>query len=461
MNGVQVHLPTLLTDAHPLRTLRDAENYLARLEAGSGKIEAAARDMRDRVAQGIRPPKFILDETAAQIARFCAPEPAHNVLVSGFAERLRKIGAIEPARRASMTAAAERLVKEKLYPAYRRAQDQLSTSAARAGDEAGVGRFPRGGEAYAFFLRRYTTTEMSGEDVHRKGLEQVARIESEMSGLLEKLNYTTGSVRERVRRLGADNYYPDTPDVRDRVLADYKKIIAEAAARSGEAFDRRPKSDCIVQRIPEFQEANAAANYQPPPADGSRPGIFRVPLPGPRFSRFRMRTLAHHEAIPGHHFHIALQVEMTSLPRFRRHSPFAPMSAFAEGWALYAERLASDLGWLRDDPVSDIGRLEDELFRARRLVVDTGLHLKRWTRHQAIDYGIQRSEVDRYVVWPGQACSYMIGQLKILELRERAKRQLGPRFSLRAFHNAVLGNGSIPLTLLERVVDEWIAREKA
>jgi uncharacterized protein (DUF885 family) len=461
MRGVQSGIPTLLTDLHPVKTVRDAENYLSRLEAAGAKLDQASADARNRAAEGFRPPRFILDESAAQMRRFTAPEPARNILVTSFAERLQKVETVDAKQRGAMTAAAERLVRDSLYPAYRRASDAVATIAAKATDEAGISRFPHGAEAYAFYLRRYTTTAMTAEEVHRKGLDEVARIEGEMDGLLRRLGYTEGSVRARGVKLAADNQYPDTPDVRVRVLADYSKMVAEAAARSAEAFDRRPAAPCIVQRIPEFQEANAAANYQSPPDDGSRPGIFRVPLRGPRFSRAGMRTLAHHEAIPGHHFQLALQTEMKSLPAFRRLNPFGPMSAFSEGWALYAERLASELGWFRDDPVSDIGRLEGELFRARRLVVDTGLHTKKWTRQQAIEYGINRSEVDRYITWPGQACSYKIGQLKILELRDMAKQRLGARFSLKEFHNVVLGNGSIPLAMLERVVGEWVKGKSA
>jgi len=282
-----------------------------------------------------------------------------------------------------------------------------------------------------------------------------------MDGLLKKLGYAAGPIKDRMKKLEDDNLYPDGPDVRARVLADYEGILRDAVARSAEAFNVHPRATCIVQRIPEFQEANAAANYQAPPRDGSRPGVFRVPLPGPRFSRAGMRTLTYHEAIPGHHFQLALQVEMTTLPQFRRSNPFGPLSAFTEGWGLYAERLAGDLGWYKDDAVGDLGRLQGELFRARRLVVDTGLHAQKWTRQQAIDYGIQQSEVDRYVVMPGQACSYKIGQLKILELRETARRALGARFSLKDYHDVIWGGGSIPLTLLERVVREWIASAKS
>jgi uncharacterized protein (DUF885 family) len=448
--GVQVRLPGFLTDLHPVRNRRDAENYLARLEAAGPKISQATRMMEDRAKQGIRLPGFISVETVNQMKRFSAPEPAQNILVASFAQRLKKIDGT-----AAMIASAEKIVRDSVYPAYRRAIDSLATENAKATEDAGLWRLPKGADAYAFYLRRFTTTNLTAEEIHQKGLSEVARIEAEMDALFPKLGLRDGSIVARWEKLQSDNLYPDGPGVRARVLADYEKIIRENNERSLEAFDRRPKAACIVQRIPEFEEANAAANYSAPPIDGSRPGIFRVPLPGPRFSRAGMRTLAAHEAIPGHHFQSALQVEMVSLPAFRRQNGFGILSAFAEGWGLYAERLVSELGWYTDDVVSDIGRLNGELFRAKRLVVDAGLHAKRWTREQSVAYGIARSEVDRYVVMPAQACSYKIGQMKLLELREEAKMRMGARFSLKGYHNLVLGAGRLPLTLLERTVRDW------
>ncbi len=453
--GVQVRLPSLMTDLHPLRNSRDAENYLARLEAAGPKIDQALDIMQDRAKQGIRLPGFISVETVSQMKRFTAPDATQNILVTSFGQRLKNINTLDPEKRAALTANAEKIVRDSVYPSYRRAMDGLATVNAKASDDAGLSRLPKGAEAYSFYLRRFTTTNFTAEQIHQKGLSEVARIEGEMNGLFQKLGYQDGTIIARFEKLQKDNLYPDGPDVRDRVLADYAKIIQGNNERSLEAFNRRPKAACTVQRIPEFQEANAAANYQGPPKDGSRPGIFRVPLRGPEFSRVGMRTLAAHEAIPGHHFQIATQVELTSLPAFRRQNPFGSMSAFTEGWGLYAERLASELGWYQNDPVSDIGRLNGELFRAKRLVVDTGLHTKHWTRQQAMDYGIPQSEVDRYVMMPGQACSYKIGQMKILELREEAKGAMGAKFSLKEFHNIVLGNGSIPLMLLESTVRTW------
>src|SRR5579883_540651 len=393
--GVQVRLPSLMTDLHPLRTPRDADNYISRLEQAGPKIDEASKMMRDRAAQGIRLPGFIAVETINQMKRFTTPAPADNILVTSFQQHLQGIKELDPAKRTALTARVETLVRENIYPSYRRATDDLATLNAKASEDAGLWRLPKGADAYSFYLRRFTTTTLTPTQIHQKGLDEVARIEAEMDGLFQKLGYKDGTIIARFQKLEQDNQYPDTPDARDKVLADYTRIIEQNNERSLEAFAHRPKAKCIVQRIPEFQEANAAANYQGPPPDGSRPGIFRVPLRGPRFSRVGMRTLAAHEAIPGHHFQIATQVELTTLPRFRRQNPFGSMSAFTEGWGLYAERIASEMGWYKDDPVSDLGRLNAELFRARRLVVDTGLHAQRWTREQSIQYEIQQSEVDR------------------------------------------------------------------
>src|SRR5690606_11258802 len=206
---------------------------------------------------------------------------------------------------------------------------------------------------------------------------------------------------------------------------------------------------------------SAAASYTAPPLDGSRPGVYQMPLRANRLTNFGLRTLVYHEAVPGHHFQVALSVENDALPKFRQTRALGGISAFSEGWALYAERLAAENGWYEGDPEGLLGQLDAELFRARRLVVDTGLHAKRWTRQQAIEYGIEASEVERYVVMPGQACAYMIGQLKLIELRDRGRRELGDRFSFKAFHSAVLGAGTVPLDLLEKIVDEHIAEVRA
>jgi uncharacterized protein (DUF885 family) len=266
-------------------------------------------------------------------------------------------------------------------------------------------------------------------------------------------------VKERVDRLKKDLSYPLTEEGRKQIMADTDALIREAERRSSLQFDVRPNGPVIAQPYPRFREANAAASYTPPPLDGSRPAIFQMPLRPDRMTKFGLRTLVHHETVPGHHFQIALMVENASLPKFRQAGLFGGASATIEGWALYAEKLAAESGWYGDDLEGLLGQLDGELWRARRLVVDTGLHAKKWTREQSIEYGIPPSEVERYVVLPGQACSYMIGQLKILELRDRAKTRLKDKFSERAFHNAVLAAGAVPLDLLEREVTRSLRLE--
>jgi uncharacterized protein (DUF885 family) len=372
-------------------------------------------------------------------------------------ERMGKLGSLSAADQESFAGAAEKTVSESVIPVFRRARALLQGQSAQAKPDAGWCRFPRGEDAYADALRRSTTTEMSAKEIHQLGLKEVVRIEGEMDKLLRQLGYREGSIKDRMEKLENDSQPPADPDPRPGLLGRYDRILRDAERRAALIFDLRPKAPVEVRREPPFTEKSAAAHYTVPARDGSRPGIFWAPLPGPKFGMLEMRTLVYHEAVPGHHFQIALQNEMPGLPRFRQDRVFGFISAHGEGWALYAEQLAAESGRYQDDLKGHLGQLEDELFRARRLVVDTGLHAKHWTRQQAIDYGIPPVEVERYVVWPGQACSYKIGMLKILELRDQAKRELGPRFSLKEFHNAVLRAGSVPLTVLEQVVADYIA----
>jgi uncharacterized protein (DUF885 family) len=239
-------------------------------------------------------------------------------------------------------------------------------------------------------------------------------------------------------------------------MKDTNAFIQDALKRSQSLFDLQPKTTVIAQPFPRFREASAAANYNRAPLDGSRPAIFQIPLREQRMTKFGLRSLVYHETVPGHHFQIALEQENPALPRFRQARVLGGISALSEGWALYAEKLVSENGWYEGDPEGMLGMLDAQLFRARRLVVDTGLHAKHWTRQQAIDYGIEASEVERYVVNPGQACAYMIGQLKLLELRDKARNTLGAKFSPPAFHDVVLKTGTAPLDMVGVEVDRYI-----
>jgi uncharacterized protein (DUF885 family) len=455
-NGVNVGIIEMMTVRHPLSTERDATNYVAALGQVGVRMQEAIAEARRLSGKNLIPPRFIIQATLTQMKQFIGTPPAQNPFVTTFEQRMSAISAMPERRRSELRDQAIDMVTKEVYPAWEKAIELMDSLVARSSDDAGLWRFPGGSEAYAHFLRRFTTTNLSADQIHEIGLREVARIEKEMDGLLRELNRTEGPLKDRIAKLRADLGYPLTEDGRKAIMSDVERILRDAEKRSQTLFDQRPKATVIAQPFPRFRESNAAANYNGPSPDGSRPGIFQIPLRPERMTKFGLRSLVYHETVPGHHFQIAYQVENKSLPRFRQIGAFGGISALVEGWGLYAERLAAEAGWYDGDLEGRLGQLDSELFRARRLVVDTGIHAKHWTRRQAIDYGIEASEVERYVVYPGQACSYMIGELKIIDLREKARRALGNKFSLNQFHNTVLSAGTLPLEVLERQVDSYI-----
>jgi uncharacterized protein (DUF885 family) len=454
--GVNVGLVSLMTVSHPIAGESDADNYVARLGQLAPRMEEAIAEARRIADLGLIPPRFIIRATLAQMRQFVAPPPAQNPLVTSFADRMAAGNAVAAERREALRAAAEQVVASAVYPVWRKAIALIEPLDARATDDAGLWRYKDGAQAYADALRRYTTTSLTANEIHEIGLREVARLEREMDAVFKRLGRTQGSITERIAQLKKDLTYPLTEEGRGTIMADIESIMRDAEKRAESQFDRRPKAMVIARPYQRFQEANAAASYTAPPRDGSRPGIFQMPLRPERMTKFGLRTLVYHETVPGHHFQIALELENESVPQFRRMRALGGISAFSEGWGLYAEGLAAESGWYDNDLEGLLGQLDAALWRARRLVVDTGLHAKRWTRQQAIDYGIEASEIERYVVLPGQACAYMLGHLKIVELREKARAALGSRFSIREFHNLVLGTGTVPLDLLERQVDAYI-----
>lgn len=458
--GLHVNIVNFMSQSHPIRNKRDIENYLARLALVAGQIDDGIAIAKDTAARGFLMPDFITKSVLGQFERFLSNSPHENRFVASLDERAAKLKDVSEAERAGFVAAAEKITTEQIIPAFKRAQAMLQEQLPKTNDHAGLCWLPGGDAAYANALKRNTTTDLTAAQIHELGLKEVVRIEKEMDGYFRKLGYTTGTIEERFQKL-EDDQQPKDADPRPAMLARFEQILADAQQRSKLVFDITPKAPCVVKREPPFTESTAAAHYTGPAKDGSRPGIFWAPLPGPKFEIATMRTLVYHEGVPGHHFQIALQRETESLPRFRRDGVFGGGSAFAEGWALYAEQLAAENHWYEGDLVGHLGQLYDELFRARRLVVDTGLHAMKWTRQQAIDFGIKASEVERYVMNPGQACAYKIGMLKILELRAKAQRELGAKFDLKQFHNVVLQNGNVPLAVLAQVIDDWIASKKA
>ncbi|MBB5016308.1 DUF885 domain-containing protein [Rehaibacterium terrae] len=470
--GVQNGIPTFLATQHPVDSRRDADNYLARLAAIPTAFDQVMDGLRLREDKGILPPRFVVEKVLAEMNGFVGAAPEENILYTSFAEKLAKLpaGTLDEAARERLLGEARRLIAERVYPAYQMFIDYYDGLLPRARGNNGVWELPDGAGFYAWSVRSNTTTDISADEVHELGLAEVARIEAEMDAILRGEGLEEGSIGERVQVIAKreDQLYPDSDAGRQQIIDDFQAIIDEADASLDEYFDVRPRIGVRVERVPEFREKTAPGAYYTTPAfDGSRPGIFYINLRSTdEIARFGMRTLAYHEAIPGHHFQLAIQQELTGVPTFRKILPF---TAYAEGWALYAERVASEAGF-HPTPLDELGRLQAEMFRAVRLVVDSGMHHKRWTREQAIDYMREKTgmpegdvvaEIERYLVWPGQALAYKVGMNHILALREQAQAALGDKFDIRRFHNVVLTGGAMPLTLLSRRVEAWIAREQA
>ena len=465
IGGFHLGLVDFLTNTHPVRNKRDVENYLARLSRVAGVLDEGIAETKAAAAAGVIAPRFILQRVIDQIDGFVATPPADNVLVNTLGPRMAALGdRLTAGEQKSFLAAAEKEVRATVLPAYQRIRDVLTEQLPLAKDDAGLWRLPKGEAAYRFALRSNTTTTLTSDEIHAIGLREVAKLETEMLEIFLQLGITKGSTQERLEKLNESLMLPADPDPRAVLLERVKKVVADAEVRSAEAFDLRPKAPVTVKREPAFSEQSAAAHYTDPAPDGSIPGIYWIPLadltPRVTWLGASLKSTAYHEAIPGHHFQFAIQQEAKDLPRYRKLGIFGGNSAYIEGWALYAERLANENGWYEGDLTGRLGFLALQLFRARRLVVDTGLHAQKWTRQQAIDYGFTQQEIERYIVWPGQACSYMIGQLRIMELREKARTELGPKFSIKEFHNVVLRGGSLPLDVLAQEVDAWIADAK-
>lgn len=456
--GANVQLVETLTLRHPLATGKDASNYVKRLAQMGQRMDESRVEAKRIAAEGLIPPAFIIKTTLASMRTFREVPPERNALVTVLAQKMGAIEGMAPAQRTKLQAEATRLVGAGVYPAWDRSIELLESLQSKATDDAGLWRFKGGAEAYAYFLNRFTTTDYTPEQIHQIGLKQVASIEGQMDTILKQLGRKDGTVRARIEKLRNDLRYPDPTSeaARAAIMKDTNAFIQDALKRSQSLFDRQPKTKVIAQPFPRFREQSAAANYNRAPLDGSRPAIFQIPLRDARMTRFGLRSLVYHETVPGHHFQIALEQENTSLPRFRQARVLGGISALSEGWALYAEKLVAENGWYQGDPEGQLGMLDAQLFRARRLVVDTGLHAKHWTRQQAIDFGLEPSEVERYVVNPGQACAYMIGQLKLLELRDQARETLGAKFKPQAFHDVVLNTGTAPLDMVATEVDRYI-----
>ena len=471
--GVQSQTPDFLINVHGIGDLRGAEDYLSRLGEVGRKFDQVLDGLAVRERKGVMPPRFVIERVLAEMRAFAGKPTLESPLYLHFARKVDALPGLPSANRQALLARCARAIESGVVPAYRKLIAYFEGQRSRSSTDDGVWKLPDGDAYYAYRLRSETTTAMTPQAVHDLGLVEVARIEEELRLLLAaQAQLQPGETPARaVARLSRDPryLYPDTDDGRKAALSDYSRMIADQLVRSRALIGLAPKASIEVRRVPEFKEATTpAAYYSVPAADGTRPGIFYANLRNMNeVPTFSMRTLAVHEGVPGHHLQVSLAQEQSGVPTFRTVVPF---TAYSEGWALYAEWLATELGVYKDDPMSDVGRLRDEMLRAVRLVVDTGIHFKRWPREKAIAYmqdktGLPEStvvsEVERYIVNPGQACAYKVGMMRIRAARERARVALGPRFdasALKDFHDVVLSSGALPLEVLDEQVDAWINR---
>ena len=462
--GAYQSTPDFLANQHTIETAADADAYVARVNAFADVLLAETDRLKEDYALGVIPPDFILAKAIRQQDGVLATPAATSPLTQSVVDR---------ARAKDLTgdwgAQVERLVTERVYPALAAQNAVLKAAQPNAVHEASVRRLPQGEQYYANSLRYITTTRLTADEIHRTGVEQMADLTARADVLLKAQGLTQGSVAERIKALGDDPkyVYANTDAGKAELIAKLNAQMADMQARLPNAFGRLPKAKVEIKRVPPEIEAGAPMGYYNSPSlDGTRPGIYWINLKDTaEWPSWTLPTLTYHEATPGHHLQISLQQESESAPLLMNLLGF---SSYVEGWGLYAEQLADELGAYENDPVGQIGYLQSLMFRAARLVVDTGIHSKGWSREEGIRYmmeaygdqeGAATSEVERYCGWPGQACAYKVGHNEWVRLREKAKTSLGPKFDIKGFHDTALAAGGVPLSVLERIVDGWVATQ--
>lgn len=473
MYGVHAELPAFLINMHKIDSVSDAKAYIARLEKFPKVMDDVKKGLELREMNQIMPPSFVFAHTIEASENVISGKPfeksaEQSALLADFTEKVEELD-ISPEEKSALIRKAQETLVSSVKPAYENLIATLKDQYQRSTREHGVWKFPKGKEFYNTALNRMTTTELSAEEIHEIGLQEVARIHKEMEEIKEEVGFE-GSLQDFFGFMREDEqfYYPNTPEGKEKYLTEAKEIINTMKGRLDELFLTRPKADIVVKAVEPFREKSAGkAFYQQPALDGSRPGTYYANLYDMEaMPIYQMEALAYHEGIPGHHMQIAIAQELDDLPMFRKLGRY---TAYVEGWGLYSEKIPKEIGFY-EDPYSDFGRLAMELWRSIRLVVDTGIHDKKWTREEAIDYYIENSPnaesdavkmVERHIVMPGQATAYKIGMNRILELREKAKKELKDDFSIKEFHDVVLMRGAIPLNVLEDHVDQWIKEKKS
>ena len=470
ISGVTVNMPQFLTDTHVIKNEKSVRRYLSRLrEFGRVLRETHARVIDDR-ANGVIPPDFVIEKALVGMNKFIEGGADNSPLVTTLGPKLDELEDVDETAAAAFINEAKQLVSSEVIPGYEAIIGLFESMLPEATHDAGIWRLPNGEKIYAAKLRSNTTTQYSPEEIHATGLAEVDRIEGEMLDILDSQGIMGDSFAERIRVLMDDpaHQFPNTDEGRAEMIAYLEAFDQKVMAIAADYFVTIPPQPLEIVRVPEYsQDSSPGGYYNGPALDGSRPGRFYINQKDTADNpRWTLPTLMIHEGSPGHHFQISTSQLIEGVPLLRRLSPF---NAFSEGWALYSERIAkTDMGLYDDDPLGDLGRLQAEMFRAVRLVVDTGMHAKRWSREQAIEYMTAKTgmtneevtrEIERYVVWPGQATAYKTGQLALLEMREDTEDALGERFSLRDFHEAVLMNGAMPLDILKETMADWAASQ--
>ena len=471
MFGFHSMVPSFLINMHQVSNSEDAEAYVSRLEGVSDYFDKLIARLKTGEEEGILPPRFVFLRVigdAQNIISGVPFEPGNDssALYQDIHRKVSKLDADE-ATKADLLKRAEAALRDSVHPAYEKLITFLKEQEQRATTDDGIWKWPEGDAYYANALKRTTTTDLTAEEIHRIGLKEVARIHNEMRDIMKQVNFK-GDLQDFFQFMREDErfYYPNTDKGKQAYMDSATAIIDNMRERLDELFIVKPKANMVVKRVEAFREASAGkAFYNQPAPDGSRPGMYYANLHDTKnMPKYEMEALAYHEGIPGHHMQIAIAQELEGVPKFRK---FGGYTAYIEGWGLYCEKIPKEMG-LYQDPYSDFGRLAMELWRACRLVVDTGIHDKKWTREEGIAYyqkNTSASErecvrmVERHIVMPGQATAYKIGMMKILELREKAKAQLDDQFDIRQFHDVILKQGALPLDMLEKQVDDWVASQ--
>jgi uncharacterized protein (DUF885 family) len=466
IGGIHLNTIEFMNSVHPIRSESEAKAFIKRTDLIKEVYGGLLNHLEKQASNGVFPPEFVYVHVINQLDEFINISNIEHPLYKQFMLKVGELDLNED-KVDYLEEEISRSIDESVTPGFKLLRDFMASTQKNANKNHGIWSQPGGDEYYKLKIRTFTTTDYSPEKIHQMGLSEVKRISSRMREILTSLGYDENkSVGELMNELNEDPdfLYADTPDRKEIVLKDYTDMVNEAIRVMTDYFHTMPKSEVVVKAVPEYSEQNAAGGYyQSPALDGSRPGVFYANLYDIKQTpTYSMRTLAYHEATPGHHHQIAHSLENEELTLYRRFGYYT--SAFAEGWALYSEILALEAG-LAENPYDELGILQSELFRANRLVVDTGMHYKRWTREEAMDYmksvtGMSdtevRVEIERYIVWPGQALSYKVGMIKILELRERAMKELGDKFNIKDFHSAVLDHGNPPLFIVEEMVEKMI-----